>query len=154
MPEPEFTEKADTLLSTLFTTNKKAPLGSVVTPNGCWPVAADDMTDKDPLLMLKVETVPAATLVAKTNLSIGSTVTRKGLLWQDVLHPDAGAGKVEVEDNVPVPPIWSATTDSAMWFPTKSCLPSVANPTGEVIPAGLEVANGPPTELKLPFVLI
>ena len=114
MPEPEFKEKPEIVLSTLFTTNRKLPLGSVATPNGCWPVAAVDIADKDPPLMLNVETVPAATLVAKRNLSIGSIVTRNGLLWHEPLQPGPGAGRVEADDKVPVPPICSATTDSAM----------------------------------------
>ena len=59
MPELEFNEKPEIVLSTLFATNKKAPVGSVATPKGCCPVVAVDMADKDPLLMLKVETVPA-----------------------------------------------------------------------------------------------
>lgn len=155
IPEAELTEKPDTVLSTLFTTNTNAPVGSVATPNGCWPVAAVDIADKDPLLMLKVDTVPAATFVAKTNLSIGSTVKRNGLLWQDELQDDPGAGSIEVAVSAPVPPlICSETTDSAMWLPTKTCLPSVARPTGDVIPAGLEVGNGDPTAVKLPLLLI
>lgn len=115
MPEVELMEKLDIVLSTLFTTNRKAPVGSAATPNGCWPVAAVAVAVKDALLILKVETVPAATFVTNRNLSIGSTVMRNGLLWHEELPHELGLGPGSDEElSVPFPPIWKDTTDSSM----------------------------------------
>lgn len=115
MPEVELMEKPDIVLSTLFTTNKKAPVGSAATPKGCCPVAAVAVAVKDVLLMLKVETVPAATFVANRNLSIGSTVMRSGLLWHEELPHELGLGPGSDEElSIPFPLIWKETTDSSM----------------------------------------
>ena len=140
-PELEFMENPESVLSTLFATKRKASEGSVETPNGCWPVFAVDVGDKEPLLIAKVETVPACTFVAKTNLSIVSTVRRNGLLWQEELQPLVFGGGRDEALREPFAPICNAATDSAMWLPTKRDLPSVAIPTGVVRPAGLEVWN-------------
>lgn len=115
IPEPELMEKPEMVLSTLFTTNRKAPLGSVATPKGCCPVLAVPVADKEPLLMLKVETVPAATFVANRNLSVGSTVMRNGLLWQEELPQELGLGPGKDDElSVPFVLIWKETTDSSM----------------------------------------
>ncbi len=115
MPEFGLREKPEIVLSILFTTNRKAPVGSAATPKGCWPTAAVEIPDKLPLLMLNVETVPAATLVAKRKRSMGSTVRRNGLLWQEVPHDGAGAGNADAGVSAPVLLlICRDTTDSAM----------------------------------------
>ena len=62
MPVAEFTEKAEMLLSSLFTTYKKLPLGSSATPKGCWPVGTGlAMVVTEPLLKLNADNVFAPT---------------------------------------------------------------------------------------------
>src|SRR6266481_4462742 len=101
--------------------------------------------------MLNEETVPAATLVANTNLSAGSTERRSGLLWQEPVQVVVlGGGRVDALSAPVLPLIWMVEMASAMWSPTKSCWPSVARPTGVVSPAGLEVEKGEPAAVKLP----
>ena len=79
MPVAEFTEKAEMVLSTLFTTKMKLPVGSTARPKGCCPVATSVIGASVPLLLLKDTNVPACTLVQKTNLSMGSIASRNGL---------------------------------------------------------------------------
>src|ERR1700761_4700106 len=114
MPEDEFTENTETLLSTLLTVKRNPPLESSATPNGCCPVGTSAIEDRTPLLILKADTVPASTFVAKTNWLFGWTATRKGLLWQDTEQLGAAAGRAETGVNAPVELMLNGTTAWAM----------------------------------------
>ena len=71
-------------------------MGSTATPNGLAPVGTSASAVRLPELILKTETVLAATLVENRNLSLGSTASRRTLLWHDVLHVAAGVGNADV----------------------------------------------------------
>ncbi len=66
-PVAAFTLKDEIVLSTLLATKSTSPIGATATPKGCWPVAMVEVAGGDPLLMLKTETLLAATL--DTNMS-------------------------------------------------------------------------------------
>ena len=63
IPVDASTEKAETLLSTLLTTNRNVPVGSRATPNGCCPVGTSAIKERLPFTILNSDKVPACTLV-------------------------------------------------------------------------------------------
>jgi len=64
IPVIRSTEKPEMVLSTLFATYKKLPVGSSATPNGWWPVATEvEIGDRVPLLRLKTDKLFPATFV-------------------------------------------------------------------------------------------
>src|SRR6202022_3222453 len=79
IPVMRSTEKAEMVLSSLFATYKRLPVGSNASPNGCWPVGTGaEIGDRAPLLRLKADTLFPATFVATATPFRGGWHSRRG----------------------------------------------------------------------------